>query len=128
MDLTDDAMLVRGGSIRTVDAVRRKIKAAPQPVLSVWCADALPGEDRAAQLLRICTEADAVYPKVQVGTIGSVRAAGLRVVHEFGDGEPECHYHVVFEPEPSDEQIQGFIDALSEPEPNPTGGKRRRSA
>jgi hypothetical protein len=128
--LSDAGMVVRGGSTRDPGVLRGKILEAiadgDGPVLSVWCDDAREGESREALLLRLCSQenGDLPYPRVQVGTAAAVRQAVDELVQYSDEGEPITHYHAVFAPEVASSQVEAFIQALGEPEPNPTGGKK----
>lgn len=129
MPLSPDAMVVRGGSLRDVEAIRAKVLEAVAdgdgPVLSVWCDDAVEGESRNELLLRLCSEenGDFPHPRVQAGTFGAMAAAMDDLVQDSSEGEPETHYHAVFGEDVALSQVEAFILALGEPELNPTGGK-----
>jgi hypothetical protein len=120
-------LVVRGGILRDPERIRNKVLEAIEdgdgPVLSIWCAEAQLGESREELLLRICREADFPYRKVQVGTFGRMRHAVPDVYQESSSGEPDSHYHVSFTGDVALSQVEAFIAALDEPEPNPTGGK-----
>lgn len=127
MPLSDEALVVRGGSTRDAEDIQDKVLAAVEdgdgPLLSVWCTDIAPGETRDQALSRLCTEADFPHKKVQVGTLGSVRAAVAGLYQDSSEGEPESHYHVLFTEDVTLSEVEVFISSLGDPEPNPTGGK-----
>jgi len=127
MPLSDDAMAIRGGKVRDAGTIRESIlkavAAGAGPVYSVFCADAQNGESREDLMRRICVEAPVVHTKIQVGTTGGLRAVLSDLVQDTSRGQAECHYHAVFADGVPLLQVQAFVDALGEPEPNPTGGR-----
>ena len=123
--IADDAVVVRGGSVREASRVLAKIMDAigdgDGPVLSVYCLEP-EGRSTAEVVRRICELADVRYGKVQISTAGALRSAGLELVHSVADGEPECHYHVDFGDDVDELRVEAFIKCLQEPIVNPAKG------
>ena len=124
-EISDDAVVVRGGSVREVSRVLAKIMDAigdgDGPVLSVYCLEP-EGESTADVVPRLCRLADVQYGKIQISTVGALRSAGLQLVHSVADGEPDCHYHVDFGDDVDELRVEAFIKCLQEPIVNPAKG------
>ncbi len=127
--LSDDAIVVRGGSTTDPDAVLSKVQDAIEdgdgPVLSVYCAE-LADRDKSAAVLAACVGGDLPHSQVLVTTAGQLRAAGFELRADNEVDPPSCHHDVLFGNDPTLETVGAFIACFDGPIPNPTGGKRRR--
>lgn len=129
--LGDDAVVVRGGQSRDVDAHVQKINDAAEdwgiPALSVYIVERGSSTFDAA-LMEACICGDIPHGKVQVARLGDLRAAGFEPVLDTSDGQPDCHYNVIFGNEVQPEDAERFIRCFDEPMANPTGGRKRRTS
>ncbi|MFC8731565.1 hypothetical protein ACFT5B_03810 [Luteimicrobium sp. NPDC057192] len=129
----DDAqfVVVRGGLNRDAAYMTQTLidetSGGDQPCLSVFALLPIGAESEDEVVGRVCREAGIPHGKVQRSTGARLRAAGFSLVHEVGVGEADCHYHVYFETPVTEAQMRRFIESFDPPEPNPTGGMRRRS-
>jgi hypothetical protein len=130
-DAKEDGLVIRGGQSREPSSVVRNVEGALEdgdgPVLSVYVGWPEGDENDTDVIRRVCEEAGIPHGVVQVGRTSRLQEAGLRLIHEVADGEPNCHHHVYFDTPVAESQAAAFIDCLDEPIPNPTGGKRRPS-
>ena len=121
--------VVRGGTNRNVDELLEDAQANAArgtPALSVFWSVPQDDESEEAYLLRVCTESTIPHGKIQISTPAQLAAVGLDLVPDESDGQPQNHHHVIFEVPVTRLQIEAFVSAFSEPQPNPTGGNRRR--
>lgn len=111
--LSDDAVVVRGGSDRDSNNVRLKIEDAildgDGPVLSAYCMN--PAQSLSATIKTLCREGDIPHAKVQVARAGALRDQGFELTQWTRDGEPACHYHVDFGHNVDVQRIELFIRA-----------------
>ena len=57
--------------------------------------------------------------------MGTLRAAGFEPVPDTSDGQPDCHYNVIFGNEVRADDAERCIRCFHGPIPKQTGGKRR---
>jgi hypothetical protein len=123
-------IVVRGGVNRDVEQLTELIRdnefASGQAVLSVFCADAVAGEDSETHLHRVCSESKIRHGQVQLSTPEAIRDAGLLLEPDASGGQELHHHHVIFNSPVTESQVRAFVDAFSEPRPNPTGGNKVR--
>lgn len=127
--LSDDAVVVRGGQSRSVgDHVQRledNLEDHGLAALSVYAVEpegGVFGDD--VRTASLC--GDVPHRQIQTSTMGRLRAAGFEPVLDVSDGQPDCHYNVIFGNEVLPEDAERFIRCFDGPIPNPTGGKRRK--
>lgn len=97
------------------------------PALSVYIVE--PGNgtfDETVMAASVC--GDVPHGQIQVTRLGDLRAAGFEPVLDTSDGQPDCHYNVIFGNEVRPEDAEGFIRCFDEPMANPTGGRKRRTS
>jgi hypothetical protein len=114
------------GAVQPVlEAVFDAIEDDEGPVLSVYIGSTNPGESLDELTARLCIDADVPHKKIRRCTVQDLLNAGFKIEHSVTEGEPDCHFHVVFPASPSGVDVEKFIDCFDSPIPNPTGGKRR---
>lgn len=124
-----DALVARGGVNRDaaeiLEAVLDVLYDSNKPVLSVCCSDREPDETYEGWQERICRAGRLKNGKIQWSTLGQLRALGLPVVWEAGDGEAPNHHHVYFQEPVTESQVRAFVECFSEPQPNPVPKEER---
>lgn len=127
MPLSDEALAVRGGTLRDPERIRAKVLDAIEdgdgPVLSLWSDDPHEDEHREDLVRRLSVDGDIPHKSLQVGSVGAIRAAVSDFRQDSSSGEPVTHFHAVFSEPVALSQVEAFILAMNTPEPNPTGGK-----
>lgn len=124
-----DALVARGGANRDASALYEEVldhlDSSNKPVLSVFSNDQDANETIDEWEYRICRTAGFPHNKVQWATLGSLRAIGLSVVWEVGDGEAPNHHHVYFQLPVTESQLRAFVECFSEPRLNPVPKEER---
>lgn len=108
-----------------LDAVLNAQEDGEGPVLSVYVGTAAQDEDQDSLTHRLCRDADVPHKQVRRTTVQDLLDAGFKLEHSVSEGEPDCHFHVVFPENLSSLEIEKFIECFEPPVPNPTGGNRR---
>lgn len=108
-----------------MEDVLDNLDSSNQPVLSVFSCEQGPDETLSDWEDRICRTAGLRHNKVQWTTMAALRAKGLAIVWEVGDGEPPNHHHVYFQEPVTESQLRAFVECFSEPRPNPVPKEER---
>lgn len=121
--LPADWFVIRGGLFARAEDLLLSVSDALEdgygPTASVFVGTALEGETVAQAISRVCREGYIRNGKVRVSTVGALRKAGFALELDASEGQPECHYNVVFN-DPSDlGQAKLFIQCFDAPIPNP---------
>src|SRR5690348_9985882 len=96
-ELPATALVIRGGLFPEVDDVRVVLQDAIDDgygaVLSVHIAAARVDQATEDTLRALAVEAGIPNGKIRVTTVGRLLDAGLGIIHDVSEGQPECHYH-----------------------------------
>lgn len=109
-----------------LESVEDAIDDGAGPVLSVYIGNARDGESREGLRLRLCLEADVPHRQIRETTVGRLSAAGITLVHSVAEGEPLCHFHILFAGIPSIVDLETLVNCFDSPIPNPAGEYRRQ--
>lgn len=130
MALHRDALVIRGGNVRDVEALKGKVEDAIEDgdgaVISVFC-DVTRTDNEAMNLYELCAASEVAHTKVQVTTVSRLRKQGFEPILDISNGQRSTHHHVELSEPVQESELQAFIDCFDEPVDNPTGGKRKSS-
>jgi hypothetical protein len=118
-----DWFVIRGGLFARAEDVLTSVSDALEDgygaTASVFVGRVLDGETLEQAIGRICKAGYIRNGKVRMSTVGSLRAAGFTLELDTSDGQPECHYNVIFSEPPDLGQAKLFIQCFDAPIPNP---------
>lgn len=128
--MPSSSLVVRGGTKRgfksLVDDIEDAIDQGYGPVLSVYVGEQLESESYLDALHRLCKDADIPHGKVQVARLGQLRESDIQIERYVENGWAETHCHVIFSVPLRESEVDSFSELFSDPEVNPTGGRKRR--
>ena len=115
--------VIRGGLFPTADnvltAVSDSYEDGDGAVASVFVGAREEGESRDQALRRLSIEANLPHSKIRVASLSALEAAGFELTQDTSDGQPPCHYNVVFTEPPHIDQAKLFEGCFGAPIANP---------
>jgi hypothetical protein len=126
-----DAFVIRGGLFADPDNILEALQDAfddgDGAVLSVFLGVPAAGEERAAAVERTARSAGIRNGKIRLTTVRRLQDAGFTLVQDGSHGQPDCHYHVVFETPPDLGDAAAFEACFDEPVANPARVQKRET-
>jgi hypothetical protein len=123
--LPDGAFVIRGG-VMNLEDLRTNVDNHYDMVLEFaereeWAlsVNSIPG----LKITEVAVKAQRPNPKMYVSTVGRIRALGYEV---RPDWKENGHSNIVFESEPSNQDLEGVKAVFRGPCPNPGRRERRR--
>lgn len=121
--LDPDSFVLRGGLFPEADNVLTAVVDAfddgDGAVASAFVGVELPVESRDDAVRRVAVVADLPHSKIRVASLGDLTNAGFTFVQDSSEGQPSCHYNVVFTEPPHIGQAKLFVECFGAPIANP---------
>src|SRR5262245_6088820 len=122
MVLHPAATVVRGGIVRDVDGLRRKVRKSIDdgdgPCISVFVDVDKSDDEDGMSLYQLCTDS-IPNKKIQLSTVGKLASAGFELELDTSGDQPRTHHNVTLKEPVEESELLRFIECFDEPVLNP---------